>query len=141
MKIARWICFIPVAAIAAVAIAAVWGQIVPSVRFGTSSFADMLGAAPALLGRALGVGTFIVTGAAIAPTRGKLQIIILAVIGGICGAPFGEKYELGPAGPVLFAVECTGTFLGVALGALVAFKLFRAPEPGAQAEESRSTVR
>jgi len=126
MRILRWILFIPIAAVVAVSFGFIWANFSPKTYFsGQNIFLSLVGLTPLYLGRLLPIVVFILLGWFIVPTRGRVQIILLGVLGGIFGWPFGPQYSMGQAGVSLYLLNAFGTLSGVLVGMLTAFWLNR----------------
>jgi len=126
MNTIRRLLFIPVAAILAAIIGIMWAGIFSRASYSEHSlFYSVIGLAPSFLGRLLPVAAFIVLGALIAPRPRFLTIIILGLLGGVFGWPFGPKYEISTSGPIFYLVEGVGTIFGAGAGMLIGFVILR----------------
>ena len=126
MRILRWILFVPIAAVVAVSFGFIWTSLFPKTYFsGQNVFVSLVGLTPLYLGRLLPIVVFILLGWFIVPTRGRVQIVLLGVLGGIFGWPFGPQYSMGQAGLSLYLLNAFGTLSGVLVGMFTAFQLNR----------------
>lgn len=125
MKPLRWLLFIPVAAISAVACSFGIASLMPSRSYSEEhlilSLVSPRGLAPYILERFVPVALFVVIGAMLAPTHGRKVVVALGVLGGVFGWPFGSQYSL-EGGSVFYAAASVGTLLGCAVGLLLAFR-------------------
>jgi hypothetical protein len=126
MKVIRRLLFIPVSAILAVIIGFAWAGIFSSASYSEHSlWYSIVGLAPSFIGRLLPVTIFVVLGAWIAPRPGFFTIIILGLLGGVFGWPFGSTYEISTSGPTFYLVEGFGAIFGAGVGMLIGFTLSR----------------
>jgi hypothetical protein len=141
MNLLRWLLFIPVATVLAVACGFGIGGLLPLRSFNQNhivlSIVSPSGLAPEILERLLPVTLFILLGAMIAPSMGRKVTIMLGILGGIFGWPFGPRYSL-EYGHIFYAASAAGTLIGCALGMLLAFQWQAArrakqAQPGARA--------
>ena len=125
MKLLRWFLFIPVAAMAAVACGFGIGGIFHYRSYDKNhillSLISSRGLAPQIIERLVPVALFVVIGAVIAPSHGRKVVVLLGVLGGMFGWPFGSEYSLA-YGHVFYVASACGTLLGCAIGLLVAFQ-------------------
>jgi hypothetical protein len=126
MKRVRWILFIPVAAVCAYAAGELWAQIFSRAYISHSGILSFVsGVYPLFFGRLIPVFVFIFLGTILVPKRGYVQIILLSLLGGVFGWPFGQEYYLGPGMDTFYIVESLGVLCGVAIGIVSAFRLRR----------------
>lgn len=125
MKTLRWLIFIPVAAALAVASSFGIASLMPSRSYSEEhlflSFVSPRGLAPYVLERFVPVTLFVFIGAMLAPSHGRKVVVLLGVLGGVFGWPFGPQYSL-EEGSVFYAAASLGTLLGCAVGVLLAFQ-------------------
>jgi len=125
MKLLRWFLLIPVAAMAAVACGFGVGALFDYRSYDKEhiflSLISPRGLAPQIIERLIPVALFVIIGTVIAPSRGKRVVVLLGVLGGIFGWPFGPGYSLA-YGHVFYAASAGGTLLGCAIGLLTAFQ-------------------
>ena len=128
MRTFRWIMFLPVAAVSAVAFGYLWTRVSPKAYIASISKVNFPvfigGVAPLLLSRLFPVVIFILVGAAIAPKQGRVQIALLGFLGGIFGFPLEPKNYTFPGGYKFYLTEGLGVLLGVMIGMLIAFILW-----------------
>ena len=126
MRALRWLFFIPLSAAAAVLLGMLLKHIFPGAYFSRSSLLVAAGGlAPLFITRLLPIACFVVLGAAIAPKRGRAQIALLGVLGGVFGWPLGPQYSVSPDGFVFYVTEGLAAFAGAASGMLLAFKFLK----------------
>lgn len=127
MKIIRWILFIPVAGIAAIAFGTAIGAAFPSRSYDPNrlflSIVSPWGLAPQIAERFLPVTFFVALGALIAPGDGKKVVVCLGLLGGVCGWP--PPIVLGPYSHGFYAASAAGALTGCAMGMLLALYLRR----------------
>jgi hypothetical protein len=125
MKALRWATFIPLAAILAIACSFGIGSLLPFRSYSAEhlllSLVSPRGLAPFILERMVPVALFVVVGTMLAPTQGRKVVIVLGILGGIFGAPFGPQYEL-EGGSAFFAAAAFGSTMGCGIGLLLAFQ-------------------
>jgi hypothetical protein len=125
MKTLRWLIFIPVAAALAVACSFGIASLMPSRSYSEEhlflSLISPRGLAPYVLERFIPVALFILIGAMLAPSHGRKVVVVLGVLGGVFGWPFGPQYSL-EGGSMFYATASLGTLLGCAVGLLLAFQ-------------------
>lgn len=122
MRTMRWIAFVPIAAIVAIAFGVIWGQLFSTAYISKKNlFVYIAGVAPLFLGRLLPVLIFVLLGAVIAPKRGRVQIALLGVLGGVYAWPFGPEYYVSPGADTIYLIEALGDLFGVAVSMLIAF--------------------
>lgn len=125
MKTLRWLLFIPVAAILAIACSFGIASLMPFRSYSQEhlflSLISPRGLAPYILERFIPVALFVVIGAMLAPTQGRKVIVTLGLLGGVFGWPFGPQYSL-EGGSVFYAAASFGTLVGCAVGLLLAFQ-------------------
>src|SRR3954463_13586964 len=98
MKFIRWLGFIPLAGIAAIACGIAIGRLFPSRSYDPNrlllSIVSPWGLAPQITERLLPVALFVVLGALIAPSQSKKVVVCLGLLGGVFGWPV--PIVLGP---------------------------------------------
>ena len=125
MKTLRWLIFIPLAAALAVACSFGIASLMPTRTYSEEhpilSFVSPRGLAPYVLERFVPIALFVFVGVMLAPSHGRKVVVVLGVLGGVFGWPFGPQYSLA-GGSVFYAASAIGTLLGCAFGLLLAFQ-------------------
>jgi hypothetical protein len=125
MKTLRWLIFIPVATSLAVACGFVISRLLPSRSYSEEhlflSLISPRGLAPYVLERVVPVALFVLVGTMLAPSRGRIVVSVLGVLGGVFGWPFGPEYSLAGSS-AFYAAASSGTLFGCAAGLLLAFQ-------------------
>ena len=125
MKMLRWLSFIPVATIAAIACGFSISGLFPSRSFDQHrlllSLVSPWGLAPQIAERLIPVALCVVLGSMLAPSHGRKVVVLLGLLGGVFGWPFGPQYSLAH-GHIFYAASAGGALLGCAIGMLLAFK-------------------
>lgn len=146
MKTLRWLIFVPAATMLAVACSFGITSLMPSRTYSEEhlllSLVSPRGLAPFFLERFVPVVLFVVIGAMLAPTQGRKVVVVLGVLGGVFGWPFGPQYSLA-GGSVFYAAASFGTLLGCAVGLLIAFQwqTKRRKEQPIKSAQTRSLAR
>ena len=123
MRAIRWLLFLPLSALIALLLGMLLKHIFPGAYFARSNlWVAAGGLAPLFIGRLLPIAFFVVVGTAIAPKRGRVQITLLGVLGGVYGWPLGPQYSMSPDGLVFYATEGIAAIVGAACGMLLAFR-------------------
>lgn len=127
MKILRWLLFLPVAAIAAVATGFAVASLFPTGSFHPDhvmlSIVHPRGLAGFILPRFLAVTVFMLLGSLLAPGSGRKVVIVLAVLAGVYSVPVPTWP--GADVPEFFSASVAGAFVGCAVGMLLGFHLRR----------------
>ena len=126
MKLLRWLLFIPVSAIVAIAVGFLWMEMFTEASYSEHHILrSIVGLAPSFLGRALPVTIFVVLGTLIAPGPGLVTVSSLGIIGGVYGWPWGPIYEEFVFMHTIYLVEVGGAITGAAIGMSVGFTIAR----------------
>jgi hypothetical protein len=111
-------------------------HIFPGAYFSRSSlWVAAGGLAPLFITRLLPIACFVVLGAAIAPKRGRVQIALLGMLGGIFGWPLGPQYSVSSDGVIFYVTEGSAAIVGAAAGMLLAFRFFKRAGSAGQVAE------
>jgi hypothetical protein len=101
------------------------------------------GLAPYIVEHLIPVTLFVLIGTILAPSRGRKVVVLLGVLGGVFGWPFGPQYFLA-GGSVFYAAAASGTLLGCAIGLPLSFqwqtKRRKAGEPTRQTEPNQTRL-
>ena len=125
MKFIRWLIFLPVAAIAAVATGFSVASLFPERSFSPDhvmlSIVHPRGLAGFILARFAAVVVFVLLGSLLAPGSGRKVVVVLALLGGVYSMPL----PTWPGGdvPQFFGASIAGALIGCAVGMLLAFHL------------------
>lgn len=136
MRALRWLFFLPLSAFSAVLLGLLLKHSFPDAYFSRSSlWISAGGLAPLFITRLLPIIFFVVLGAALAPQRGRVQITMLGVVGGVFGWPWGPQYSASADGFIFYVTEGLASITGTAIGMIFAFGYFR-KQPKAEQKTS-----